>query len=106
MDTKYSPGPWQIDLDMLKGGHILVHNADYGIAKVYDEEAGMRGVNEANAHLIAAAPMLAEGAQDTVEALKLLRVGLVEKAPETIEVIDAHIDELSYALARARGETA
>ena len=57
-------------------------------------------------HLMAAAPMLLDGAQDTVEALKLIRIGLangVIDEPKMIEVIDAHIDELSFAIATATG---
>jgi hypothetical protein len=54
------------------------------------------------ARLWSAAPMLLEGAEDAVIALKLLRTGLLEKAPETIAVIDAHIDELEYAIGKAR----
>lgn len=59
---------------------------------------------EANAHLIAAAPMLLEGAADTLEALKLLRVGLAHDA-EAIKLIDAHIEELEYATSKARGQS-
>lgn len=56
----------------------------------------------ARARLWSAAPMLLEGAQDTVEALKLLRVGMAGE-PKALEVIDAHIDELEYAIAKATG---
>ena len=62
------------------------------------------GEIEANANLIAAAPLLYEGALDTVIALKLLRLGLADNAP-ALEMIDAHVDELEYALAKARGES-
>lgn len=59
---------------------------------------------EPNARLCAAAPMLLEAAEDTLEALTLLRIGLRDRAPETIGVLDAHIDELRYAIAKARGQ--
>lgn len=52
----HTPGPWSLDYELLEGSHILVFGGDYGIAKVYDQEAGARATNEANAHLIAAAP--------------------------------------------------
>ena len=49
-----------------------------------------------------AAQMLLEGAQDAVEAFKLLRLGMAGE-PKAIEVIDAHIDELEFAIAKATG---
>jgi hypothetical protein len=57
----------------------------------------------ANGYLWSAAHMLFEGALDAIEALKLLRVGLADNA-KVVEVLDAHIDELEYAVAHARGE--
>ena len=54
----FTAGPWTLDYDMLAGGHILVCTSDYGVAKVYDEEAGSHDTNMANARLIAAAPDL------------------------------------------------
>lgn len=63
-----------------------------------DGEADSEG--EANARLIAAAPMLYEGALDAVKAFKLLRVGMAND-PKAIEVIDAHVAELEYAIGKA-----
>ena len=54
----------------------------------------------ANARLIAAAPMLLEAAQDALDAFQLLRAGCIGSAAE-IEVLDAHIDELQCAIAKA-----
>jgi hypothetical protein len=54
------------------------------------------------ARLWSAAPMLLEGASDAVEALKLLREGMAGE-PKALEMIEAHIDELEYAIAKATG---
>ncbi len=67
-ETRHTPGPWSLDYDTLAGGHILVCTSDYGIAKVYDEEPGSRGMNMANARLIAAAPDLLAALQGLVDA--------------------------------------
>lgn len=56
-----------------------------------------------DARLIAAAPQLLEACEDGLAALKLLRTGLLDRAPEAIAMIDAHIDELEYIIAKARG---
>lgn len=53
----------------------------------------------------AAAPELLEGAMDAVKAFKLLRAGMIDDAA-ALEVIDAHVDELEYAIAKARGDLA
>lgn len=49
--------------------------------------------------------VLYEAAQDTAEALVLLRMGLGSDS-HVVEVIDAHLAELMFALAKARGEQA
>lgn len=66
---------------------------------------GPHDEKKARADLWAAAPMLLEGAQDTIEALKILRIGM-EGEPKALDVIDAHIDELEYAVAKATGGAA
>ncbi len=55
-----------------------------------------------SAGLTEAFNMLREGAQDAVLAFKLLRVGMADN-PAATDVIDAHIDELEFALDAARG---
>lgn len=47
--------------------------------------------------------MLMEGAQDAVDAFKTLRIGMLDNKA-AIEVIDAHIDELEYALSAIKGD--
>lgn len=89
-----TPGPWEVRVN---GAFLRVVHGEHKIT-VAD---GI--VSESNARLFAAAPELLEGAQDTVEALKLLRVGLAATAPEALPMIDAHIDELQYAIAKATG---
>ena len=61
-----------------------------------------RALSEAEdcARLMSAAPFLLEGAQDAVQAFKTLRIGLQDNKA-AIECIDAHIDELEYAIAKA-----
>lgn len=47
------------------------------------------------------AERLREAAEDAVKAFKLLRVGMLDNKA-AIAVIDAHVDELEYALARGK----
>lgn len=54
-------------------------------------------------HIFAATELL-EGAQDAVEAFKLLRIGM-QHEPKALEVIAAHIDELEYAIALSTPST-
>jgi hypothetical protein len=106
----HTKGPWQVSGcrhsgDLKIGRDTRLHavgpDGDAVCMVFYDMKTG-RGLRDAR--LIAAAPMLLEGAQDTVGALKLLRTGLRERAPETLGVIDAHISELEYAIAKALGQ--
>lgn len=99
-----SMGPWTTDSDL--GGHSSwAVGTDRGvIAIAVTHEHHDDPEYTANARLIAAAPMLLEAADDTLEALKLLLIGLSTRAPETIPVINAHIEELSYAIAKATGQ--
>jgi len=94
----HTPGPWSIRknfngrgaLDLFgEGGQMIIGNA-----LIINQEA--------DARLIAAAPELLEAAQDAVEGFKTLRIGLRDNKA-AIECIDAHIDELNYAIAGATG---
>jgi uncharacterized RDD family membrane protein YckC len=95
----FTPGPWGAGSRVIEiGGADLtpVDAAERTVAFVPVAYA-------ADAHLIAAAPKLFEAVLDTIEALKLLRVGLAHDA-KVIEVLNAHIEELEYAAAHARGD--
>lgn len=52
-----------------------------------------------------AASYLYDAAEDAAEALALLRIGLLHDR-HALKVIDTHLDELKYALAKARGDVA
>ena len=116
----HTPGPWTIipaieydgDDDEFKGGIIdpaSIEGANGDPVCSFGSLLGSGTLyeNEADYHLIAAAPMLLEGAQDTVVALRLLRIGAAMGDTaidaKALEVIDAHIDELSFAIAAATG---
>lgn len=113
----HTPGPWYI------GNEGYAHGSEFEIRAdaqdfdwyitgvpwgddVYDQSIPRFNEAEANARLISAAPELLDAAEDSLAAFRLLRVGLLKLAPETIEVIDAHIDELEFVLAKARGDAA
>lgn len=106
MSSEHTPGPWTV-----QAGDSVVHILDASgqrLAVTDTKRYYQRHDDEdvANAILIATAPMLLEGAQDTVVGLRLLRIGLANSVvdePKMIEVIDAHIDELTYAIAAAMG---
>jgi len=89
---EHTPGPWG---DERKS--VIVRGLTWVAHAHYPTKEG-----EANARLIAAAPELLEGAQDAVEAFKILRVGMLDNKA-ALEVKDAHIDELNYAIAKATG---
>lgn len=102
MSAQHTPGPWVVEGDWLQNERGPYNDGQY-------LSICMSATRWADMNLITAAPELFEGAQDTVEALKLLRVGLangVIDPAKMIEVVDAHIDELAYAIAKARGEAA
>lgn len=100
MSAQHTPGPWVIEDGWLQNERGAYNDGQY-------LSICMSATRLSDGALITAAPMLLEGAQDTVEALKLLRVGLtngVIDAAKMIEVIDAHIDELAYAISKATGQ--
>lgn len=80
--VRHTPGPWVADRDGIEYSIYAASINDY-IADVWDE---------ANAHLIAAAPEL-------YEALK----GMLDQ-PETPEAYDAMMDRAQRALAKAEGK--
>jgi hypothetical protein len=100
-----TPGRWDVLTDREQTGFRMIRTYVLDGASG-DPVAHIQGngaaEEEANARLIAAAPELLEGAQDAVEAFKLLRIGMANE-PKAIEVIDAHIDELNFAIRKATG---
>ncbi len=107
----FTPGPW-----VVQHGKVFGHLG--GVYITRDVSAERRGYvarmdgsthaaleQDANARLIAAAPMLFEAASDALDAFKNLREGMafLPDDPLAVELIDAHIDELEFAIARATG---
>ncbi len=100
MSAGHTPGPWKVSFD---GAQVYSGTrTQWIIADCLPSDRADRSRYAANANLIAAAPMLLEGADDAVKAFKVLRIGLAGE-PKALEVIDAHIDELEYAIATATG---
>ena len=106
--AKHTPGPWSV----FKAAHTI--QIDKGAKPKgkrpcivewggFDCNDMPRATNLANAHLIAAAPMLLDACEDALKALRLLRVGMA-KDVKAVEMIDAHISEIEYAMLAARGE--
>jgi len=103
----HTPGPWvwrgtpgSSDLCSAHGDVLKDYGYEgFGFAS-YDDAQDL-----ANANLFAAAPILLEGAEDAVDAFKLLRIGMQDE-PKAVELIDAILNELEYAIRRAKGESA
>jgi hypothetical protein len=103
----HTPGPWAVTKGKprkVTANGVLICNAVLRNMATTAQNKNGKGEDEAeaNARLIAAAPMLLEAAQDAVEGFKTLRIGLRDNKA-AIECIDAHIDELNYAIAGATG---
>lgn len=102
MSDLFTPGPWKVQPEF--DGFVYADGplGDLAIASVtgYVQAYGVDRQN--NARLIAAAPMLLDGAVDALAAFRLLRMGAVAAMPESVAMIDAHIDELEYAISEAR----
>ena len=100
----WTPGPWEVDAagDIVAGSNLIAISCGDDYAQYRNAPDGGAAEFDANARLIAAAPELLEAAQDAVEGFKTLRIGLRDNKA-AIECIDAHIDELNYAIAGATG---
>jgi hypothetical protein len=119
MDTKFTPGPWEVRYDWDEGRHIISmasaietpgrykshHRIEYshGIFD-HEDEPGTAGHRQflqaaANAHLIAAAPELYEALVRFIEDPTFqVAVG------GNPNVVDRMLDHARAALAKARGE--
>ena len=96
--TGWTPGPWRITSD---AGHPvnarITSTSRRHIAKVYAEWAERDETCEANAHLIAAAPELAEALENLLT--------FVEVGPCESEVrISMDVADAKTILAKARGK--
>lgn len=97
----FTPGPWAHEpTNSASLSYVAVSTVGgaNGNTVVIGQCAGPD--RDANARLIAAAPMLVEACDDAVKAFRLLRMGMAGDA-KAVEVIDAHISELEYAIAKA-----
>lgn len=103
-ETKHTPGPWHIGSgDWAHGqGSIMAVYDDRSIclALAWISEQGpppTRGEAEANAHLIAAAPMLLEAARDIIVRAKY------HDEKESVLISRAQLSALEDAFAAAKG---
>lgn len=99
MSAEHTPGPWIATYVGVEKA-VLIGTEDRSTAFAcmvrYGGEPG-EATQEANAMLIAGAPMLLEAVDDALKAFRLLRVGMIDD-PSALRMIDAHIDELQYAI--------
>lgn len=105
-NAQHTPGPWEAGQHPAIANGWIVRPVLFGSrVRVLPEcEGGAVLIkSKADAHLIAAATELLEGAQDAVEAFALLRLAMRGDA-KAIEMIDAHISELNFAIRKATGE--
>lgn len=100
-DTKFTPGPWAWDGDILTAGKSRRH-------LLYMEEApGLRNEAAANAHLISAAPELYEASAPFDELATQRAVHSPEwRDSDTITVVVSirALRAIKAARAKARGE--
>ena len=98
MIAKHTPAPWKIRSDVpYTDGRVVFHGhwkENVTICRLRHED---KDTQQANAHLIAAAPELLEAAKEIVELAYLSdRGGIVEFRPH-------EFDDLKAAIARAEG---
>lgn len=98
-DTKFTPGPWAWDGDILTAGKTRRH-------LLYMEEApGLRSEAAANIHLIAAGPDLYEALQGAIGALEYsVDCARDDGNNSDIDFAQSKLDAAMTALAKARGE--
>lgn len=93
--SKHTPGPWHIN--RFKGDNFRVSPHEYGCSRPYRIAELIN--NEANAHLIAAAPELLEALEGLVNVVS----NWEEKYGEGASNITAYFDA-KKAIAKAKGE--
>jgi hypothetical protein len=97
MKTSYTPGPWQVENGIVHIPHKTTHGGSYIYitSPITVRTATMTGnENNANAHLIAAAPELLEACELFVTAIETLGKPSIADAGMAIRA----------AIAKARGQ--
>jgi len=115
-DTNFTPGPWVVDFGGTTG-HIksVAKNKSSNTPTVARYDIGIPGVSEdeqyANAHLIAAGPVLYEALREAVKDLvayqSAARMAFIKgdsRWEGVSELVQPAIDSYLSALAEARGE--
>lgn len=112
MTHAFTRGPWSVfphyckdDSESIYAQTWLIGLGQFDtIAEVRPGHDQFDSQNDANARLISAAPELLEAASDTLEALQNLRLGIgagIRDQASELALIDAHIDELQFAILKA-----
>jgi hypothetical protein len=101
MSAVHSPGPWEVSTDKNIHGHtdLVVMTHGYFIATLHGIHGG---VDEANAHLIAAAPDLFAACEAGLTRLERLAV---DKPKTLFPRLHAEMDAMRAAIAKAKGGT-
>lgn len=107
-ETKHTPGPWNIRIDLpdMDGDEIpqivridpKIGGMDYGIAQMHFHGGGFGPQERADAHLIAAAPDLLAALEELVKEAKRLEWA------DNYWCISDEVDAARAAIAKAKGE--
>lgn len=99
--TEHTPGPWSIHHTEPRSGEVaVVYCTTTGYVNICgaSDREWSNSINDANAHLIAAAPDLYEAAYEALEDMQAVR-----HSCGTYE-LQGTVEKLTAALAKARGE--
>lgn len=101
---RWTPGPWKIDRGHHSGRACGISAADANITNWRSISRAASNAGEANAHLIAASPLLYAELERVVTAMKTLKQMLAEQGAKWAfsDVYD-RIEKAEAALAAARG---
>ena len=95
--TKHTPGPWALERDRAKS--LSIYASSTFVGEVYNEVDEPSAQENANAHLIAAAPAMYEALQEIDDQLDQFTV----KAQEELGLREALLKSRA-ALAQAEGK--